>query len=38
VIGPALGLGNLKLVGFAVGQVPHTIFETGFGDGLLEIL
>src|SRR3712207_2154972 len=38
VIGPAPSLGNIELVGFAVGQVPDTVFETGFGDGLLEVL
>ena len=28
----------LELVGLAVGQVPHALFEAGLGDRLLEVL
>ncbi len=30
--------GRLELVGIAVGEVPHAVFEAGLGDRFLEVL
>jgi hypothetical protein len=29
---------HFELVGLAVGQVPHALFEAGFGDRFLEVV